>query len=121
MEFKTFITDIDLYGEREFFEVGKDDDITNIAPIEIEWKLEMEARDWGVKYIHAYAPDQTITLVVEYDKWDYEADDYTSETLEKTIELKDIDVDIDEVSMRNGLCPNRLEINFKTNRAELIF
>lgn len=51
----------------------------------IKWELGLEMRDWGVKGISCYVPDQTIVITVEEDDQDGD-----SVTVEKTIEITSV-------------------------------
>jgi hypothetical protein len=81
--------------------------------VTITWKLELDMRNFGVKGILLYAPDQTVkALITRYD----EETDEESET-EEMIELKDIKINgyIDNYSkveafLSSGIFPKELEI-----------
>lgn len=81
--------------------------------VTIEWKFEIEMRNYGIKDISIYAPDQTVkALITRYD----EETDEEIET-EEMIELKDIKIDgyVDDYSkivnfLSGGIFPKELEI-----------
>lgn len=71
----------------------------------IKWKLELEMREYGIKSFIITVPDQVVTS----DVWRYneETDEEYAET--ETIELKDVDVELDN-NVLDQLFPIRLEL-----------
>ena len=81
--------------------------------VTITWKLEIEMRDFGVKGISLYAPDQTVKAFIT--RYNEETDE--EEDTEEMIELKDIKINgyIDDYSkvesfLSSGIFPKELEI-----------
>ena len=79
MEFRSGEVDVNVYTD-----IGKWDGKAE----GVRWKLELECREWGVKGIGIYVPDQTLTYLV--DKEDSEGDLIT---VEKTIELTSVEIE----------------------------
>lgn len=82
-------------------------------PIEINWGISLIAGSQCLKGITVTVPDQDIT--VHYEQEELDENDNTV-YLEKTISLKDIEVEYDwdnedrSSSLGVGLCPQKLEI-----------
>lgn len=109
--------------ELDFFDSNKElgkmfninsEDISISNHSVVEWGMELEMRDWGVKNIGVYVPDQTITISVDY--YSDEADEYFSTT--KEIQIKDIKTDY-ELEGGQSISPQTLE--FYKGKWTLIF
>ena len=85
--------------------------IDGIRKSRVSWNLDIEARDWGIKTIIFYCPDQKIEFEIELES---ESGDSTYATLE--VSIKDIDTnDVDKIS---DLYLDSLEI--KLNKIEQV-
>jgi hypothetical protein len=97
----------------EFALIGCDKVKPGSGTATVTWKLELDMRNFGVKGILLYAPDQTVKAsITRYD----EETDEEIET-EEMIELKDIKINgyIDNYSkveafLSSGIFPKELEI-----------
>lgn len=79
-EYKTDIDDATVYGLSKVFGVPDVDIDTGKQTAYVDWKLEPEARSWGVKSISIYA-----TKVVCSVEWEVYTDDLTEEEKAKLI------------------------------------
>jgi hypothetical protein len=66
--------------------------------VDLQWKIEMDVREWGIKDLHVSVPDQDVTFHIQYVNL-LEQDD----EMEVTLTLEDIDVDLLSDAVNNGL------------------
>ena len=109
-----FKTEVKLEVYRASEKYGKDFYI-NGQNITIEWGLEMDMRNWGLKDLHIFVPDQKIsyTLTECTEEDDIETD--------HSIELKDIKVEYDDAKFKYGLSPQSISLNLLTGVVEVEF
>jgi hypothetical protein len=103
-EFKTVI---------DFNITGSDATKSGSGTAKISWKFEIEMREFGVKDISIYAPDQTVTALIT--RYNDETDE--EEETEEIFELKDIKIEgyVDDYSkivnfLSGGIYPKELEL-----------
>lgn len=83
---------------------------------QVEWHLEMEAREWGVKSFMITVPDQKITLMV--DRYNEETDEEYEE--EVTIDVVGCKTEFDDCKINTTVvAPTRLEKYY--DKFELLF
>ena len=128
MNFKTNLKTRSIYGINEHLGVP-DVDIEATATAYIDWVVEIEARDWGVKSISVFA-----TKVVSSVEWEVESEFLTdeekntfiaaggiefSDTIAGLIEIdsaKDWVIDSAFDMQEGGLCtPDDIEFDLETN------
>ena len=97
----------------DFRIIGSHDVKPGSGTVTIEWKFEIEMRNYGIKDISIYAPDQTVKAVIT--RYNEETDE--EEETEETFELKDIKIEgyVDNYSkivnfLSGGIFPKELEI-----------
>jgi len=131
MNFSTNINDVKVYGLSKILGVQIDIDVES-ALCRIDWEVEIEAREWGVKSISVY-----VTKVICSIDWEVYKDSLTDDEKRKLIvagrEYKDtinatIDICSDEKregkewtietnfgsDKNEAICPNEIEIDFET-------
>lgn len=82
----------------------------------IKWKLEIDAREYGIKDISVIVPDQTIQLeLTAYNEETGEDDEWSEPLVIDSLKLKikgNNDYTIEDVikALSNGLTPRELEL-----------
>lgn len=75
----------------------------------IEYFISLDMREWGIKEISAYASKQDIEISLDLlDEKNEDPEEYTFK-----IEIEEIDVDTDDLSLNSGIYPKELNIELK--------
>jgi len=107
MKFKSKVEDIDIFKKYFFFGIDSENfDIEEITCGDIEWRVEVDYREWGIKGLTIFAPEQDVTFNIEVR--DLNTDVLTSR--EKKITISDFEVNQDNVKFEGSLCPTELAL-----------
>jgi hypothetical protein len=118
----TYTTSIELDGDLKDLIAKQDNvnpnDIDLIkGTIDLTWKLEMEARNWGIKSISAIVPNQKINL-----KYDYIINnDGDTEERRTTLEIKNIAIDYEAPTSSNGVGFVPVKLEYYKNKFTAVF
>lgn len=72
----------------------------------IEWTVDIEMREYGIKSFGLSVPDQEITTMVW--KYNEETDEEYEEEL--TLQVKDVKIHVSDCARLDGLAPVKLEL-----------
>lgn len=88
----------------EGFEYDSREDHANI-----EYFVSIDMREWGIKDISTYASAQDVELNLQLQSnKDEDSEEYTFK-----IEIEEINVETDDVSLNSGVCPKELTLDLK--------
>lgn len=76
LDFKAKVEKAEIYGINEFLKIPKDYDIeTGYPTAYIEYELQPEARDWGIKGIYICIKKVSVSIEWEIDCWEMSAEE----------------------------------------------
>lgn len=104
-DFKTNITDIDIYYQPE--------EVDSVSgSLEVKWGCEFEMRNWGMKGATLSVYDVTGTMLYEF---------IGDEREEKEVDIKSLGFEIDteytdQLKLTDNVCPQGIEVNYRDKK-----
>ena len=107
-----FETEVDISFESNHDQYG------NGGKGKVKWKLDFEARSWGISSLIIIVPEQKIT----FDSWFYDEETDEETQKEVTFELKESKIyQGNHISKIDGLTITPERLVFHNGKSELVF
>jgi len=87
LDYSTKVADTEIYGLNQYLNVSKDIDIDVSRPTSyIDYELQPEAREWGIKSIYVFIKKLTVSIA-----WEVSTEDLSDEEKESLIKAGGIE------------------------------